>query len=183
MNKIINTNYWVLLVVIALVITVMAYIFYQPQNQVFETKISYTVVPQTAVLRGNYQDLQASNLFIDVIKAWVYSPSIQGELNSNLINSNLTSFRSTSMQTFEITAMGETAQSATEAVVYIDNVINREVIKHAKLSGTGGYVLIETELHETVRSPKILLNISLVFLTTFIIGGFLILLFRYKPQY
>ncbi|MEA1909481.1 MAG: hypothetical protein U9M89_00400 [Patescibacteria group bacterium] len=183
MKTLTKSNYWLWLIIISIVVSGLFYTFGAATRANFESKITYTVVPKTAVLKGNYQDLQASNLFIDVVKAWLYSPAIQAELKENINDAIFSNFRSTSMQTFEITILAENQEQAKKGAEYLGDIIKREVDNHAKISGNGGYLISDSDITELETTNKNIGNTVLVFLITLIIGTFLILLFTFKPKY
>ncbi|MBU1092371.1 hypothetical protein KJ836_01725 [Patescibacteria group bacterium] len=174
--------YWFWLIILPLVIASSTYYFTQPKTEMFGSKTVYTVLPKSAdpAVNGSYEDLQATNLFIDVIKSWVFSDNLQNEFKKDFSDVINTTFQPLSMQTFAIATIAPSAEVALTANKRWQELVYREVgnyDKHADKSG--GYVIYNFDPTDYNVVPTAVANSGLGFLVGFILGGFVILWNKY----
>lgn len=180
--KLNNKTYtFLLLVIFPLIIAVGAYYFTNPKTPVYQAKTVYTVVPKNAQATGNYQDLQATNLFMDVIKSWIYSDNIQTELKDKLVSSKFTGWRSLSMQTFEVAVTAPDQATAIVGANTIREIIYREVGKFSQ-TNSGGFIIYNFSPTSGQVFPETLYNALLGALVGLCLGGFMVLLRKYYPK-
>ena len=175
--------YWLWLIVFPLIIAGSAYYMTQPKTAMFGSKIVYTVLPRVVdpATNGSYEDLQASNLFIDVIKSWVRSDNLQNELRTDFPDIISSQFLSLSMQTFSMAVVAPSTDLALAANNRWRDLIYREVGQHAQKAGkTGGYVIYNFDPTNYSVVPVALANAGLGALVGVILGGFVILWDKYR---
>lgn len=174
--------YWFWLIILPLIVASGSYYFTQPKEEMFGSKTVYTVVPKSLDpgMNGNYEDLQATNLFIDVIKSWIFSDNLQKEFKNDFPDMIGSKFQPLSMQTFVIATMAPSAEMALSANQRWQELVYREVgnyDKHADKSG--GYVLYNFDPTDYRIMPQALANSGLGLLVGLVLGGFVVLWAKY----
>ncbi len=167
------------LIILPLIIAGGAYYWTNPKAPVYRAKAVYTVVPKTALADGNYQDMQATSLFMDVIKSWLDSDNLQSEIETLLPVANFTDLRTLSMQTFEISVTSLDKQAAVQGISSLREIIYREVNRYTKTDAAGGFVIYNFDPTVGQVFPKAWSNAGLGLLVGLALGGFMFLLDKY----
>ncbi|MFH0912455.1 MAG: hypothetical protein V1807_02250 [Patescibacteria group bacterium] len=167
--------------ILPLIVAGGAYYWTSPQVPVYQAKTVYTVVPRVATAPDNYQDLQATNLFIDVIKSWVYSDSLQVEISNRLSVAALSGWRSLSMQTFEVAVISSNQAEAIAGANTVREIIYREVGRYDK-DQAGGYLIYNFDPVAKQIPPVAWTNAFLGWLVGVVLGAFLILIEKYYTK-
>lgn len=174
--------YWFWLMIFPLVIAGGSYGFTQSKTELFGSKTVYTVLPRSAdpAINGSYEDLQATNLFIDVIKSWVYSDNLQTEFANDFPDVVEIKFQPLSMQTFIIGVIAPASDMALSANQHWQELVYREIGNYDKHADkAGGYVVYNFEPTGYQVVPQALANSGLGLLVGLILGGFVMLWNKY----
>ncbi|MFH1088260.1 MAG: hypothetical protein V1719_00245 [Patescibacteria group bacterium] len=180
--KLSSRYYWFWLIILPLIIAGGAYYFTQPKTEMSGSKTVYTVLPKSAdpAINGSYEDLQATNLFIDVIKSWVFSDNFQNEFKADFSGVTSVKFQPLSMQTFTIAVMAPSAEMALTADQHWQELVYREIGNYDKHADkTGGYVIYNFDPTSYQVVSKAVTNSGLGLLIGLILGGFVILWNKY----
>jgi len=166
------------LVIIPVMIAGASHYFTNPKTPVYRAKTVYTIVPKNALPTENYQDMQATNLFIDVIKSWLYSDNLQAEITEKLSSAKLESWRPLSMQTFEVAIISSDQANAVVGANAVREIVYREVGRYSQ-TNSEGYLIYNFSPTVAQVFSATWANALLGLLVGEIIGMFIILFNKY----
>ena len=176
LNRTLYLTFW--LIFIPLLVAGGTYSFTSPKTPVYQANTIYTVVPQNELAPDNYSNLQATNLFMDVIKSWLSSGNLQAEMQAKLAAANFMDLRALSMQTFEMTVTASNQDQAIIGANLVREIIYRETGRYAA-SGDPGYVIYNFDPTIKQVFPQTYANTGLGLMIGLILGGFAVLVGRY----
>lgn len=149
----------------------------------------YTVAPKTTSISPDgvpsglaYTDIQAANLFIDVIRSWVLAAPIREELSQRYPGTYLTDLPHLSMQTFTLQVIAPQADAAKQGLLLADSALQRELNRYNQSGQMTQYSAYrgEVTVSKIVRHPGF--NGALAGLITLIVGIFFVLSLNYYQK-
>lgn len=145
----------------------------------WEASAVYTVVPKTSGEQLAYTDIQAANLFIDVIRSWLLNPSAKQELAQAYPEVKFTELPRLSMQTFALQVIGKDNISAQHGLLKADAILQRELARYNGSGEMTQFSAYQSDIvtRTTARNPW--WNSVLSGLITLVVGAFLGLLINY----
>lgn len=170
---------WGWLAVVPLLIAGSAYYWTTPKAPIYQARTVYTIVPKTVLEGGNYQDMQATSLFMDVVKSWLASDNLQSEMKTKLAGAVFSGLRTLSMQTFELAVNSPDKSVALKGANALREIVYREVGHYTEANPTGGFVIYNFDPTVGQVFPKTWFNAGLGLLVGLVLGGFMVLLDKY----
>lgn len=148
----------------------------------WEASAVYTVAPKTTGTQLAYIDIQAANLFIDVVRSWVLVAPTREELNQRYPGTYLSDLPHLSMQTFALQVIGPRSDAAKQGLLLADGVLQRELDRYNHSGQMTQYSAYrgDVAVSKVVRHPEF--NGVLAGLITLIIGVFFVLLLNYYQK-
>lgn len=148
----------------------------------WEADAVYTVAPKTTGAQLAYTDIQAANLFIDVIRSWLLAAPTREGLSQRHPGTHLTDLPHLSMQTFELQVSGPQADAAKQGLLFADSALQRELERYNQSGQMTQYSAYrgEVTVSKIVRHPGF--NGALAGLITLIIGIFFVLSLNYYQK-
>lgn len=158
-------------------------------NPEWKANAVYTVAPKTTGISPDgvpsglaYTDIQAANLFIDVMRSWVLAAPTREELSQRYPGTYLSDLPHLSMQTFALQVIGPRADAAKQGLLLADGVLQRELDRYNQSGQMTQYSAYrgEVTVRQIVRHPGF--NGVLAGLITLIIGIFFALSLNYYQK-
>ncbi|MBN2585282.1 hypothetical protein JXA59_01365 [Patescibacteria group bacterium] len=172
---------WWWIIPLSLIIGLTAYLFTDRSDQ-WEASAVYTIAPKTSGDDLAYTDIQASNLFIDVVRSWLLSNSVRLELSQNFLGSRVGNMPHRSMQTFDLQVIGSTADTAIQGLVWLDSWLQQEVARYNQSGQMTQYSVYSGEITQKQINPHPDVNGFLAGLITLMFSLLITLFINYYRQ-
>lgn len=145
----------------------------------WEASALYTVAPKTTSNQLAYTDIQATNLFIDVIKSWVEDPALQNQISQKYPSTQVIEPVHLSMQTFSLRANSPQSETAQSALLLADSLLAQALDRYNRSGQMTQYTIIKGEVSARPIVPQPLANGGLAGLITLLIASLAVLLANY----
>lgn len=172
---------WWLVVLLSLIAGGIGYQLTDRTPQ-WEASAIYTVAPQTTGDQLSYTDIQAANLFIDVMKSWMLDPALSTAVSQAYPGSQIAQPVHLSMQTFSLKAVADQAESARSALQLSDDWLAKSLSRYNQSGEMTKYTALRGEISARLLAPQPMANGGLAFLLTLLITAFVVLFINYYQQ-